>query len=181
MTYHLKKSIVLVGMMGAGKTAIGTSLAARLSVPFLDSDEEIVKAAKMPISDIFERDGEAFFRARESEVIARLLDGEPTILSTGGGAFLAEENRNLIASKAVSLRLAADVDLLWSRVRHKNTRPLLRTDNPRKTLEDIFAAREPIYEMATLSVHADPSYSIEEMTDKVVAMLLKTPEILEET
>jgi shikimate kinase len=103
--YTLEKPIVLVGMMGSGKTAIGSSLAQVISVPFLDSDAELVKAASRSIAEIFERDGEAFFRARESEVIDRLLTGDPCILSTGGGAFLSQINRDLISQHAVSLWL----------------------------------------------------------------------------
>ena len=136
----LKKTVVLVGMMGAGKTAVGKALAAMLNVPFLDSDEEIVKAANRSIAGIFTRDGEAFFRAREAEVIARLMDEQAGILSTGGGAFLADQNRTVIADKGVAVWLRADLDLLWVRVRHKTTRPLLQTDNPRETLRELCEA-----------------------------------------
>ncbi|NOR30564.1 MAG: shikimate kinase, partial [Sulfitobacter sp.] len=135
--YHLKKSVVLVGMMGAGKTAVGRALAVKLGVPFLDSDHEIETAANLTVPEIFERDGEPFFRKREAEVIARLLDEEPGILSTGGGAFLAPANRDIISAKGVSVWLEADIDLIWNRVRHRNSRPLLRTSNPRKTLEEL--------------------------------------------
>ena len=111
----------MVGMMGAGKTAVGTQLARVLGVPFLDSDEEIVRAANRSIAEIFERDGEPFFRARETEVLSRLLRGAPCVLSTGGGAFLAEPNRQMIADHGVSVWLRADLDLLWQWVRHKST------------------------------------------------------------
>ncbi|WP_040818387.1 shikimate kinase [Litoreibacter arenae] len=167
----LTRPLVLVGMMGAGKTAIGGAVARKLGVGFLDSDEELVRAADRSIAEIFERDGEEFFRARETEVIARLLDGEPAVLSTGGGAFLSETNRAMIHDKAVSLLLKADLPLLWSRVRHKTTRPLLRTDNPRATLTEIYNARTPIYAKAQLSVEARPEYSIDDMADKVIATL----------
>ena len=120
---RLKKTVVLIGMMGAGKTAVGTALARYLVVPFLDSDDEIVSAANRSIAEIFERDGESFFRAREAEVLARLLRGTPCILSTGGGAFLAQGNRQMIHEAGVSVWLRADVELLWQRVRHKATRP----------------------------------------------------------
>jgi shikimate kinase len=104
---RLRKTVVLVGMMGAGKTAVGTALARLLAVPFLDSDEEIVRAANRSIAEIFERDGEPFFRARETEVLSRLLHGEPCVLSTGGGAFLAAVNRELIHQNGVSVWLRA--------------------------------------------------------------------------
>lgn len=170
-TPRLQRPVVLVGMMGAGKTAIGGALAARLGVPFLDSDHEIERAANAKITEIFERDGEAFFRDRETEVLARLLSGEPAILSTGGGAFLAERNRDLIAKHGVSVWLQADLDLLWNRVKHKSTRPLLRTADPRKTLSEIFEARVPIYALASVHVAAAPDLSIDAMTDKVLAAL----------
>ena len=169
----LKKTVVLVGMMGAGKTAIGTALARRLGVKFLDSDDEIVKAANMTIAEIFERDGEPFFRARETEVIRRLLQGEPAIVSTGGGAFLLEDNRDLIAAEGVAVWLRADLELIWSRVKHKTTRPLLRTDDPYQTLKEIEAARRDIYAEAELIVTSQTDYSIEDMTEAVLACLLE--------
>lgn len=175
----LKKTVVMVGMMGAGKTAVGRALAAKIGVPFLDSDAEIVKAANMSIAEIFERDGEAFFRTKETQVIDRLLDEERGILSTGGGAFLADGNRDLISEKGVAVWLDADLDLLWQRVKHKDTRPLLRTENPRQTLSDIFDARVPVYSKAELSVKADPSYSIEDMAERVLKALLTRPDVLE--
>lgn len=176
---RLNRTVVLVGMMGSGKTAIGRSLAARLDVPFVDSDAEIETAANATIAEIFERDGESFFRDREAEVIARLLTGVPCVLSTGGGAFLAERNRDSISQNGVAVLLDADLKLLWDRVRHKDTRPLLRTANPRKTLTEIYNARVPIYGLAELSVKADPAYSIEDMTTQVIDILLTRPDILE--
>ncbi len=116
------------------------------------SDEEITRAADRSISEIFERDGEAFFRARETEVLNRLLRGAPCILSTGGGAFLSEANRLLIHEVGVSVWLRADLDILWQRVRHKSTRPLLRTANPRETLRGLYEARIPFYRQADLCV-----------------------------
>lgn len=176
---RLKKTVAMVGMMGAGKTAVGTALARLLGVPFRDSDEEIVKAADRSIAEIFERDGEPFFRARETEVIGRLLRGEPAILSTGGGAFLSETNRKLVHEQGVSVWLRADLDLLWNRVRHKTTRPLLRTANPRETLRAIYAAREPFYAMADLTVDAAPDLSVDDMAQRVVSALLTRPDVLE--
>ncbi len=178
-TFILHKTVVLVGMMGAGKTAIGRALAARLGAPLLDSDAEIELAANATIAEIFARDGEPFFRARESEVIERLLAGSPCILSTGGGAFLAERNRTAISAQGVSVWLCADLDLLWDRVRHKETRPLLKTADPKQTLAELCEAREPFYAMADLKVHTLPHYSIDETTDKVIEALLRRPDILE--
>ena len=179
MGYVLKKTVVLVGMMGSGKTAVGTALARLLDVPFLDSDAEIEAAANMSIAEIFERDGEPFFRAKETQVISRLLAQECGILSTGGGAFLAERNREIISEKGVAVWLRADVDLLWNRVRHKSTRPLLRTASPRDTLRDLCTARNPSYAKADLVVDARPEYSIEDMANKVIEALLTRPDVLE--
>lgn len=176
---RLKKTVVMVGMMGAGKTAVGTALARFLGVPFLDSDEEIVRAANRSIAEIFERDGEAFFRARETEVLSRLLTGSPCVLSTGGGAFLAEANRDLIAASGVSVWLRADLDLLWQRVRHKTTRPLLKTDNPRETLTRIYEARVPVYALADLAVDSAPDLSVEDMARKVITRLGERQDVLE--
>lgn len=175
---RLNKTVVMVGMMGAGKTAVGTAVSRLLKVPFLDSDEEIVKAANRSIAEIFERDGEPFFRDREAEVIGRLLRGEPCILSTGGGAFLAERNRLQIKEAGVSVWLKADLDLLWQRVRHKNTRPLLRTPDPRATLRDLYEAREPFYAMADLVVESAPEYSVEQMAQRVADVLQTRPDVL---
>ncbi|PTV97008.1 shikimate kinase [Rhodobacter aestuarii] len=177
---RLQKTIVLVGMMGAGKTAVGTALARALHVPFQDSDEEIVKAAQMSVAEIFERDGEAFFRARESEVIERLLTGAPAVVSTGGGAFMFEANRELISRLGVSCWLKADLDLLWSRVKGKNTRPLLRTADPRATLSGLIEKRYPIYGRAQVTVESEAALSIEAMAQKVIAALKSQPGLFAE-
>ena len=174
---RLKKTVVLVGMPGSGKTAVGSMLARRLGVPFRDSDDEIVRAANMSIAEIFERDGEPFFRAKEAQVIARLLAGKPAILSTG--AFLQAANRAAIAERGVSLWLDADLDLLWARVRHKSTRPLLRTADPRATLAALHAARVPHYAQADLTATALPGISVEEMTERVLGALASRPDVLE--
>ena len=176
---RLKKTVVLVGMMGAGKTAVGTQLARILSVPFIDSDDEIERAADRSIAEIFERDGEPFFRLKESQVIARLLDGPPCILSTGGGAFLSESNRRVIGQKGVSVWLRADLDLLWQRVRHKSSRPLLRTANPRETLRGLYEARGPVYAQADLTVDAHPDLSIDNMARRVLGALATRADIIE--
>jgi shikimate kinase len=177
----LKKTVVMVGMMGAGKTAVGTALARQLAVPFLDSDEEIVRAAQRTIAEIFERDGEPFFRARETEVIGRLLRGAPCVLSTGGGAFLSATNRAMISEVGASVWLRADLDLLWQRVRHKTTRPLLRTPNPRQTLADLYAARVPLYQLADIIVDSVPDLSVEAMAGEVAVALAKRRDVLETT
>ncbi|MEL7013610.1 MAG: shikimate kinase [Pseudomonadota bacterium] len=177
--FKLHKTVVLVGMMGAGKTAVGRTLATKLDVPFLDSDAEIVEAAKMTIAEIFERDGEAFFRDREAEVINRLLESQPGILSTGGGAFLSERNRQNVSQKGVSIWLNADLNLLWGRVKNKNNRPLLRTSNPYQTLKELYRERVPSYEAATLTVKAQSRYSLEQMADRVIEVLLSRPDVLE--
>lgn len=175
----LKRNVVLVGMMGAGKTAIGKALATRLGVEFRDSDQALVEAANMSIPEIFERDGEAFFREKEAQIIARLMELSPGILSTGGGAFLRAETREVIAQRGVAVWLKADLEVLWQRVKHKDTRPLLRTPDPRSTLAELLAHRSPHYAKAALRVEADAAFSIEETTAAVVSALSAHPDILE--
>ena len=176
---QLRRSVVLVGMMGAGKTAVGKALALRLGVPFLDSDAEIERAANATIPEIFARDGEAFFRDREAEVIGRLLNGPPAVISTGGGAFMAERNRQTIAAHGVSLWLDATLDVLWDRVRHKENRPLLRTANPRETLAGLYEVRVPVYRLATLRVDVEAGFTIDDTTARAIAVLRATPDVLE--
>lgn len=175
----LARPVALVGMMGCGKTAVGTALAARLGVPFRDTDHAIETASRMTIPEIFERDGEAFFRARESEVLRRLLAGGPAVISTGGGAFLRAENRAAIAARGISVWLRAPADLLWSRVRHRTTRPLLNTADPRGTLERLLAERVPHYARAGVVVDSAPDCTIPEMVDRVV-LALRAAHLLEE-
>jgi len=146
------RSVVLVGMMGAGKSTIGRRLAARLRLPFLDADTEIEAAAGMSIPDIFESHGEPHFRDGEARVIARLLDGGPGVLATGGGAFLREETRERIRRKAVSIWLKADVDTIMRRVKRRADRPLLQTADPAATVERLVGEREPIYQAADLTI-----------------------------
>lgn len=177
--FRLKKTIVMVGMMGAGKTAVGRALAAKLNVPFLDSDAEIETAANLTVPEIFERDGEAFFRKRETEVITRLLESAPAVLSTGGGAFLAEQNRQIISEKGLSIWLNADLELLWNRVKHKDTRPLLRTADPKATLTAIYEVRVPLYQQADLAVRCDKALSIDAMADRVLEALAERPDVME--
>ena len=178
MKPRLKKTVVMVGMMGAGKSAVGKELASMLGVPFLDSDAEIERAANASIAEIFARDGEAFFRDKEAQVISRLIDGEPCVLSVGGGAFLRAETRQRISAMGVSVWLKADLDTLWLRVRRKDTRPLLKTANPFQTLADLVAAREPAYRQADLVVATEADFAIETTAEKVVETLLTRPDVL---
>ena len=177
--YQLRRTVVLVGMMGCGKSAIGRALSATLNVPFLDSDVEIETAAQATIAEIFARDGEAFFRDREAQVIDRLLGGPAGVLSTGGGAFLAARNRAAIEAKGIAVWLNAPLSLLWERVRHKDTRPLLRTADPRATLSELYDARTPTYAKATVHVAVQPKASIEETTRMVIDALINHGIILE--
>lgn len=176
----LKKTVVMVGMMGAGKTAVGRVLATRLGAKFLDSDAEIETAANMTVPEIFTRDGERFFRRKESQVIRRLLRDESCILSTGGGAFMSALNRAMISKNGVSVWLNADHDVLWNRVRHKSSRPLLRTGDPKATLAEIYDERVPIYGLADISVVSDGNASIEDMVDRVLLALSSRPDVLEQ-
>ena len=146
------RSIVLVGMMGAGKSTIGRRLAARLRLPFIDADTEIEAAAGMTIPEIFERHGEPHFRDGEARVIARLLEGGPLVLATGGGAFMREETRGRIAAKAVSIWLKADADVIMRRVRRRADRPLLQTADPEGTVTRLLGEREPVYGNADLTI-----------------------------
>lgn len=177
--YRLKRKVVLVGMMGSGKTAIGRSLAASLAVPFVDSDTAIEQAAALSIAEIFARDGEAFFRARETEVLRRLLAGPPGIVSTGGGVFVAAENRAMIARDAVAIWLDADLATLWDRVRQKDTRPLLHTPDPKGTLARLFAERRDFYAQAGLRLPILAHASIEDTTQSALRLLASRPDILE--
>jgi shikimate kinase len=147
-----RRSIVLVGMMGAGKSTIGRRLAGRLRLPFLDADIEIEAAAGMSIPDIFETHGEPHFRDGEARVIARLLDNGPAVLATGGGAFMREETRNRIRDKAVSIWLKADADIIMRRVKRRADRPLLQTEDPAATVSRLLEQREPVYQNADLTI-----------------------------
>jgi len=146
------RSIVLVGMMGVGKSTIGRRMAARLKLPFVDADTEIESAAGMTIPEIFERHGEPHFRDGEARVIARLLDGGPIVLATGGGAFMREETRARIAAKAISIWLRADHDVIMRRVRRRADRPLLQTADPEGTVTRLLTEREPVYANADLTI-----------------------------
>ena len=147
------RSVVFVGLMGAGKTAIGRKVAGLLGLPFIDSDHEIEAVSRMTIPDLFERYGEAEFRALEQRVIHRLLtENGPQVLSTGGGAFMNEQTREAIAEHGVSVWLKADLDLLMERVSKKQNRPLLKNDNPRAVLQKLMDVRYPVYASAEITV-----------------------------
>lgn len=147
-----EKPLVLVGMMGAGKTTVGRRLASRLGRQFIDSDEEIERAAQMSIPEIFEQRGEAEFRAGEMRVIARLLKEKDIVLATGGGAFVNPETRALVKAEAVSIWLKADIEVLFERVSRRSNRPLLKTADPKATLEKLIADRYPLYAEADVTV-----------------------------
>jgi shikimate kinase len=168
--YHLKRTVALVGMMGAGKSSVGKRLAAKLGVPFRDADAEIEAAAGCTVSEIFERFGEAEFRDGERRVIARLLTEPPHILATGGGAFIDPRTRDEIRAHGVSVWLRASVELLASRVKRRDTRPLLRNGNPKEVLAALLAEREPIYAGADILLDSEegPHAAI---VDRVIAAL----------
>jgi shikimate kinase len=144
--------IALVGLMGVGKSTVGRRLAARLRLPFVDADHEIERAADMTVAEIFERFGEPYFRDGERRVIARLMDGNPKVIATGGGAFVNEETRRVMLQDALVVWLDAAPDVLADRVRRRDTRPLLRGRNPREVLEELARVRNPLYAQAHLRV-----------------------------
>ncbi|MBB3772268.1 shikimate kinase [Angulomicrobium tetraedrale] len=146
------RSIVLVGMMGAGKSSVGKRLARRLNLPFADADIEIEQAAGMTIPEIFAHHGEPAFRDGEKKVISRLLENGPMVLATGGGAFMSDETQAAIARHGISVWLKAELDLLLRRVRRRDDRPLLKTDDPGTTLARLIDLRYPVYARATLTV-----------------------------
>lgn len=149
---HAGRPIVLVGLMGAGKSTVGRRLAARLHLPFVDADNEIETAAGMSVSDIFERFGEAHFRDGERRVIARLFDGTRKVIATGGGAFINDDTRALILEQAVAIWLDADAAVLAERVRRRDTRPLLRGKDPRAVLMELARVRNPFYALAPIRI-----------------------------
>lgn len=168
---RLTRTVVLVGLMGAGKTSVGKRLAAFLKVPFRDSDHEIEEAAGMKVAEIFEQFGEEYFRDGEKRVIARLLEGKPMVLATGGGAFVSSENRDAIAARGVSVWLNADLQTLWDRVKDRTTRPLLLQENPRKVLSDLLDARRPHYSQAQVHVRSEAGQTHEAMVKRILEAL----------
>ena len=164
------RSLVLVGMMGAGKSSVGRKLASRLAMPFVDADSEIEAAAGMTIPEIFEMRGEPDFRAGEARVIARLLDGGPQVLATGGGAYMNPETRRLIGQKGISIWLKADFDVLMKRIKRRNDRPLLRTADPEATLKHLIGERYPVYAQADITIESrDVSHEV--IVDELIQAL----------
>lgn len=168
VTVSLTRTIVLVGLMGAGKTSVGKRLARFLDVPFHDSDHEVEAAADLSVREIFERYGEAEFRSGETRVVQRLLSGPPGVLATGGGAFLSEATRAAIAAQGVSVWINASLDTLWSRVKDKPTRPLLQQPEPRKILSQLLEDRRPIYATADVEVASESGLSHDIMVRRIL-------------
>lgn len=149
-----KRNLVLVGLMGAGKSAIGRIVAQQLGLPFIDTDSEIERVSRMSISELFAAYGEDEFRALETRVIKRLLRSGPRVVSTGGGAYINEKTRKQIERGGLSIWLNADLDVLWERVNKRDHRPLLKTENPKQTLKDLMDKRYPIYALADISIQS---------------------------
>lgn len=164
------RSIVLVGLMGAGKSSIGRRLAHRLGLPFVDADTEIEKAADLTIPEIFEKHGEPYFRAGEVRVVARILDSGPQVLATGGGAYMNPETRARIRERGISLWLKAELDVLMKRVKRRGDRPLLKADDPQAVLKRLMDERYPVYAEADLTVVSREA-SHDEVVEDVIAAL----------
>ena len=154
---RIDRSIVLVGLMGVGKSTVGRRLAKRLGLEFVDSDEEIERAADHSVSEIFDRFGEASFRDGERRVIARLFGGPPKVIATGGGAFINDDTRRLILDRCIAIWLDADLDTLAERVSRREGRPLLKNKEPRPILQELSLRRNPIYAEAHLHVRSEPA------------------------
>ena len=165
-----QRSIVLIGMMGSGKSSIGRRLALRLGIPFVDADAEIEKAADMSIAEIFSARGEEEFRSGEARVMVRLLDGGPQVLSTGGGAFMNGNTRAAIAGKGISIWLDAEFDVLMKRIKRRHDRPLLKTEDPAATLRKLMDERYPVYALADVTVQSR-DVSHEKIVDEIVEAL----------
>jgi len=169
-----RRSVVLVGMMGAGKSSVGRRLASRLGIDFIDADTEIESAAGMTIPEIFAKHGESYFRSGEARVIARLLDGGPQVLATGGGSVMDQTTRDLIHIKGISVWLKADLDVLLKRTKRRNDRPLV------EKIRDLLPAREPVYALSDIVVQSrdEPHETI---VEEIIAKLPKTLGLAEET
>ena len=162
---------MLVGFMGAGKSSVGKKLSEEICIPFVDSDDEIELAAGMSISEIFEQFGEAYFRAGEERVIKRLLSNHPSIIATGGGAFMSTTLRSLIKQKGVSIWLKADFGTIWERIQGKRTRPLLEVKDPKSTLKNLMKERAKIYKEADITVHSRKTGTHSYMVSKLIKLL----------
>jgi shikimate kinase len=165
------RNLILVGLMGAGKSSVGRIVATQLGIPFVDSDAEIERVSRMSITELFSSYGEEEFRALEGRVMKRLLKGGPRVVSTGGGAFINDRTRRHIKKGGVSVWLKAEIDVLWERVNKRDSRPLLKTENPKQTLENLMNARYPIYELADLTV-ISRDVRKETMADEVLKALI---------
>ena len=168
----LKRPVVFVGMMGSGKSAVGSATAKILGVPFVDCDKEIEASAGMSISGIFSEYGETRFRETETLVLSRVLKGPPAIIAAGGGTFMNETNRRAIQRNAISVWLKVSPDTLWQRVKNKTTRPLLKTADPYGTLLQLLREREPIYAEAALAVCSGQGHSVQTTANRVAEKLL---------
>ncbi len=166
------KAIVLVGMMGVGKTTIGKRLAARLNVPFVDVDDEITISANMDIADIFEKHGEEHFRDGERKVIERLLDGKMKVIATGGGAFIQDKTRTIIIENTRTVWLHASLNIIVKRVSRRNTRPLLHGRDPKEVITELSKVRNPIYAMAQYHINTDDSPH-EKTIEKIIRAISK--------
>jgi shikimate kinase len=166
----LPRTVALVGLMGAGKSAIGKRLATRLGLLFVDADDEIERAAGCSIAEFFEKYGESDFRAGERRVIARLLENPPHVLSTGGGAYIDPETRTLMRAKAVTVWLRAELDVLFDRVRRRGHRPLLRGGNPKEVLGRLMTQRYPVYAEADITVDST-AQPADRTTEQVIEAL----------
>lgn len=169
-----QRSIVMVGLMGCGKSSVGRRLAARLQLPFVDADDEIESAAGKSISDIFKEHGEAEFRAGERKVIARLLASGPQVLATGGGAFMDPETRAAICDNGLSVWLKADLDVLMERVKRRSHRPLLQAPDPEAVMRELIDTRYPVYAKADLIIESrDVSHEV--VVDEIIKGLANGP------
>lgn len=169
------RTVALVGLMGAGKSTVGRRLANKLGRPFVDSDDEIEKAAGLSVSDIFALHGEEEFRRVERKVLQRLLDGPPQVLATGGGAYLNDVTRDLLRKHAITIWLNADLETLWKRVSRRNHRPLLRRPDAKEVLSNLFDERRPIYELADLTVPSVDGPHSKTVTSIIKALETWTP------
>lgn len=170
------RSIVLIGLMGAGKSAIGRRLASKLSLPFVDADAEIERAAGKSITDIFAEHGEDYFREGESKVISRLLRNGPQVLATGGGAYMNEGTRNAIKERGIAVWLKAELNVLLQRVMRRDTRPLLLAGDPEAIMKELMNARYPVYAQADATVNSrDVPHEV--IVGEIIAALYKTPVI----